>query len=48
MKVVTQAKVMTTAATTMAINRSVARMGETPFLEVNLLIKAVSSFIIGL
>lgn len=32
------------AATAMAINRSVARIGDIPFLEVNFLINASSSF----
>lgn len=35
---------MMAAATAMAINRSVARIGDIPFLEVNFLIKAFSSF----
>lgn len=39
---------MMAAATAMAINRSVARIGDIPFLEVNFLIKAFSSFDKGL
>ncbi len=39
---------MMAAATAMAINRSVARIGDIPFLEVNFLIKAFSSFNKGL
>jgi len=35
---------MMAAATAMAINRSVARIGDIPFLEVNFLINAFSSF----
>jgi hypothetical protein len=35
---------MMAAATAMAINRSVARIGDIPFLEVNFLIKAFPSF----
>jgi len=35
---------MMAAATAMATNRSVARIGDIPFLEVNFLIKAFSSF----
>lgn len=39
---------MMAAATAMAINRSVARIGDIPFLEVNFLIKAFSPFNNGL
>ena len=39
---------MMAAATAMAINRSVARIGDIPFLEANFLIKAFSSFNKGL
>lgn len=39
---------MTAAATAMAISRSVARMGDTPFLEVSFLTKAISPIERGL
>ena len=41
-KVMTQAYVMIIAATAMTINRSVARIGDIPFLDFSILNKAVS------